>query len=159
MKLIFKKGSSLVEMLVGLSILVFVVLGFVVSFNYFVRSSILGTKTVQSYFLAEEGLEAVKSMRNNSWATNINQLISGQNYYFYFNGNSWEGTTTQSKIDNIFTRKFVLENVYRNTNGDISSSGVLDPGSKKINVFVSYNINDSVITKNLSMIITNIFGN
>ncbi|MFA5838810.1 MAG: hypothetical protein WC849_02635 [Candidatus Paceibacterota bacterium] len=154
-----KKGSSLVEMLVGLSVLIFVVLGFVVSFNYFVKNSILGTKNVQAYFLAEEGLEAIKSMRNSSWTTNINSLVSGQEYHLYFNGSNWQSTATQSKIDNVFTRKFVIENVYRGVNGDISSSGVLDPGSKKANVSVSYNVNNSVITKNLSMIITNIFGN
>ena len=154
-----KKGIGLVEMVVGLSVFIFIVLSFIVSFNYFIKNSILGTKTVQAYFLAEEGMEAIKSMRNDGWTTNINSLISGQEYYFYFNGSRWESTTAQSTIDNLFTRKFTLENVYRNISGDISSSGVLDSGSKKVNVSVSYAVNEAVITKNLSMIITNIFGN
>ena len=77
-----KKGIGLVEMIVGLSVFVLIVLSFIISLNYFIKNSILGTKTVQSYFLAEEGIEAIKSMRNNSWTTNINQLISGQEYYF-----------------------------------------------------------------------------
>jgi len=154
-----KKGIGLVEMVVGLSVFIFIVLSFIVSFNYFIKNSILGTKTVQAYFLAEEGMEAIKSMRNDGWTTNINSLISGQEYYFYFNGSHWESTTAQSTIDNLFTRKFTLENVYRNISGDISSSGVLDSGSKKVNVSVSYAVNEAVITKNLSMIITNIFGN
>jgi len=154
-----KKGIGLVEMMTGLSVFIFIVLSFIVSFNYFIKNSILGTKTIQAYFLAEEGIEAIKSMRNNSWAANINQLISGQEYYIYFNGNYWESTTTQSTIDGVFTRKFILENIYRDTNGDISSSGVLDSGSKKIDVSISYNVNEVVITKNLSTVITNIFGN
>jgi len=154
-----KKGIGLVEMMVGLSVFIFIVLSFIISFNYFIKNSILGTKTVQAYFLAEEGIEAIKSMRNNSWTVNINQLVSGQEYYLHFNGNYWESTTTQSTIDGVFTRKFILENIYRDTNGDISSSGVLDSGSKKINVFILYNINEVVVTKNLSTIITNIFGN
>lgn len=159
MRLTFKKGVGLVEMIVGLSVFVIIVLSFIISLNYFIKNSILGTKTVQSYFLTEEGLEAIKSMRNNSWATNINQLVSGQEYYFYFNGSKWESTTTPIKIDDFFTRKFNLENIYRDTNGDISSSGVLDAGSKKVNVSVSYSIKENVITKNLSTVITNIFGN
>ncbi|MEK7182161.1 MAG: hypothetical protein AAB679_00140 [Patescibacteria group bacterium] len=160
MKLILKKGVGLVEMVVGLSVFIFIVLSFIISFNYFIKNSLLGIKTVQSYFLAEEGLEAIKSMRNNSWATNINQLVSGQEYYFYFNGSKWESTTTPSMIDNFFTRKFIAENIYRDTNGDISTSGTHDSGSKKITVFISYTINNNVVkTENLSTIVTNIFGN
>jgi len=159
MKIKHEKGSSLIEMIVGLSLLVFLVLSFVISFNYFIRTSFLGTKTTQSYFLAEEGIEALKSMRNNSWNIFINPLLPGQNYYLYFNGSNWESTTSPSTVDGIFTRKFTVENIYRDVNGDISISGTLDSGSKKINVSVSYMVKDTVLTKNLSTIITNIFEN
>jgi len=159
MKIKHEKGSSLIEMIVGLSLLVFLVLSFVISFNYFIRTSFLGTKTTQSYFLAEEGIEALKSMRNNSWNIFINPLLPGQNYYLYFNGSNWESTTSPSTVDVIFTRKFTVENIYRDVNGDISISGTLDSGTKKINVSVSYMVKDTVLTKNLSTIITNIFEN
>ena len=160
MKFIFKQGIGLVEMIVGLSVFVFIVLSFIISFNYFIKNSILGIKTTQAHFLAREGLEAIKSMRNNSWATNINQFISSQEYYLYFNGNRWESTTTPVMIDNFFKRKFITENVYRDTNGDISTSGTLDSGSKKITVFISYTTNNNVVeTESMSTIITDIFGN
>jgi len=57
-------------------------------------------------------------------------------------------------------RKFITENVYRDTNGDISTSGTLDSGSKKITVFISYTTNNNVVeTESMSTIITDIFGN
>lgn len=154
-----KKGIGLVEMIVGLSVFIFIVLSFIVSFNYFIKNSILGTKTVQANFLVEEGLEAVKSIRNDSWASGIQSLVPNQEYYLIFNGAKWESTTSSVLVDNFFERKFIVENVYRDANGDISSSGTLDTGSKKITVFVSYTINDVVKTENVSTIITNIFGN
>lgn len=89
-------------------------------------------------FLAEEGIETVKILRDAGWAAYIDPLVSGTAYYPSFNSstNTWSlSTTNPGAIDGIFTRTLIFSDVYRKNSDqdivDISASDpkTLDPGT------------------------------
>lgn len=120
-------------------------------------------RQTQASFLLEEGAEAVKSIRDASWAT-ISGLTLGTNYYMTFNTgtNTWSlGTTPLGTIDGLFTRTVVLSGVSRDSNDDIVTSGGTydDARTKKVTVSVSWPLSDaSTSSKDLSFYISDIFN-
>jgi len=115
------------------------------------------TTNIQAAFLLEEGVEAVKILRDSGWGANITPLNAGTNYYLAFNGTTWKATTTNAFIDGTFERKFIVSNVNRNGNDDIAASGALDPNTKKITVSVSWLSKTGTTTKSISTYVTKLF--
>jgi type II secretory pathway pseudopilin PulG len=91
----------------------------------------------QAAYLLDEGIEGVKSIRDDAWTT-ITGLSSGTPYYLLWNGTKWTLTTTAQTVGG-FTRTIVFEDVYRDGNDDIvSSGGTLDIGTRKGTVTLSW---------------------
>ncbi|MEK9183485.1 MAG: prepilin-type N-terminal cleavage/methylation domain-containing protein [Patescibacteria group bacterium] len=155
----FNRGFGLVEVVISVSIISLSILGVMLVAQ--LSQKVIGesTKKVQAAFLAEEGIEAVKSMRDRSWQTDISLLNVGSDYYISFNGTAWVSTTTNAYLNNIFERKFVVNNVYRNVSDDIAESGALDPDTKKITVSVSWFNRNSTTTNSISTYIANLYSN
>ncbi|HEY4506386.1 MAG TPA: hypothetical protein VJJ24_02995 [Candidatus Paceibacterota bacterium] len=131
-------GFGLIEIIVGatiISVSFFVLLG--VTRNALVLSRET-SRSIRAAFLMEEGLEAVRILRDRSWATEIASLTVDTEYNLYFNGTTWVSTTTPEVIDGIFTRTFVVRNVNRDASDDIAETGTLDPGTRKIEVDVAW---------------------
>ena len=160
-KKVLQKGSGLVEILVAIFIFS-IILGALINASsaYFsgVGANLLSTKAA---YLAEEGIESVKTIRDSNW-NNISALLDNTNYYLYFDtasstNNIWKATTTASIIDNNFIRTFKVNYVYRDANGRIiSSGGSLSTTTEKLTVSVSWVSNNSTTTKSLSTYIANI---
>lgn len=151
------KGFGVMEIIVGVA---------VISISFFALMRLAATsvdvletntKNIKAAFLLEEGAEVVKILRDNSWTNNIANLNVSADYFLDFDGTTWKATTTNIKIDNFYERKFVLENVYRNGSDVISELGVLDPNTKKVTVYVSWQGIKGLITKSISLYIANIF--
>jgi Tfp pilus assembly protein PilV len=151
-----KKGISLVEVVVGVSLIAISLIGLVGAYNFYFRIALKDTTFIQASFLLEEGLEAARSIRDNDWDS-IANLISGNDYGFEYEGNSWQSTTTLSSIDGFFYRTFVVSNILRDSNDDISLSGTEDPNTKEITVTVSWFDNNSTTTKSISTYLTKLF--
>ncbi len=154
-----KKGFGMIETVVGLAIMIVVLFAVLQSYNYYLRFAFSHRYDVKAALLAEEGVEAVKFLRDSSWSKNIGGLQTGTLYSLVFDGQSWATTTTSLYIDGIFDRTFKVDSVYRNSDDDISTSGVLDPGTVRLTVNVSYNSNFGTTTKSISTYITNLFDN
>lgn len=135
-------GFTTIEVLFATAMLVIVVSSVATFYRKLVDASRATTQQIQSSMLLEEGLEAVKFIRDNGWTTEIASLTSGTTYYLYLNGGAWTTTTTPQEIDGTFARSFIVSDVYRNsTTDDISPSGggtYLDPGTKKITLSVAW---------------------
>lgn len=116
-------------------------------------------KRTQAAFLAEETIEVLRSQRDSGWASSLGTLSAGTNYFLNFDGSAWNITTTNIFVDDLFERKFVLENVYRDGNDDIAGSGTLDPRTKKIAVTVSWHAQTGTTTQSINTYITDLFGN
>ena len=174
MKIIKKqinKGFSIIEVVIVCSVLSICVFALMSSSAKSIQVSHQALRQAQATLLVEEGVEAVKSIRDNSW-TDISSLTINTDYYLFFNTstNLWSlrlsssGTSAPSgsipnyPIDSVFTRKIVVSPVYRDGNYNIASSGNLDAGTKKVTVTVSWNGQSSVVSKNLSFYISNIFN-
>ncbi|MDD5050303.1 MAG: hypothetical protein PHV93_00995 [Candidatus Pacebacteria bacterium] len=154
-----KKGITVVEVLVGASIFLVVLLGLSTALNLIIRASLQNTAKIQGTFLAEEGLEAVRVLRDQGWNANIQSLLSGTDYYLTFNGSTFQSTTTPLSVESTFLRTFRLSDVYRNASQDIAGSGTLDPKTKLITVSVSWNDHGATSTQSISTYLTNIFNN
>ena len=112
------KGLTLVEVVIATSvILVFFMALFGVN-NIYIRSAFQNANTIKATLLAEEGLEAVRFLRDASWEDNIEVLTVGQNYGLVLQSNSWETTTDNIYTDSLFERIVTFNDVYRDSNSD-----------------------------------------
>ncbi|MFA6797378.1 MAG: hypothetical protein WCR40_01580 [Candidatus Paceibacterota bacterium] len=157
-RLNIKKGVGLVEVLVAVFIFTIILSSLILISNMYLSGAGDNLKLTQAAYLAEEGVEAVKVIRDNNW-TNISDINLGQSYYLYFSTTSstWQATTTVIYVDD-FIRSFVLEEVKRNADGDISDFGDTDLKTKKLIVFVSWFGKTGETTKSLKTYITDIVG-
>lgn len=154
-----KKGIGLIEVLVAVFIFTIILSSLILVSNMYLSGAGDNLKITQAAYLAEEGVEAVKTIRDNSW-TNISNITTDQSYYLYFNvaSSTWQATTTKIYTDS-FLRSFVLDNVLRNSSTkDISDSGTVDPKTKELTVFVSWYGKTGTTTKSLETYITDIVG-
>jgi type II secretory pathway pseudopilin PulG len=159
-KINLKKGSGLVEILVAIFIFSIILGSLIEASNMYLSGAGESIKTAQGAYIAEEGIEAVKILRDTSW-TNVSSLTDNTNYYLYFDtssstNNTWIATSTVNSVD-AFARTFKTNAVYRDSNGRIvTSGGTLDTNTEKITVSVSWNSKNGTTTKTLSTYITNI---
>lgn len=159
-KINFKKGTGLVEILIAIFIFSIILGSLITVGNMYISESGESLKNAEAAYIAQEGIEAVKTIRDNNWS-NISNLTNNVNYYLYFDtssstNNIWLATTTVYSVD-FFTRTFQLNPVYRDSNGRIvANGGTLDVNTKKIIVYVSWKSKSATTTKNLSTYITNV---
>lgn len=154
-----KSGFGLLEIIVGIALISISVFGVTSASAVSLRAMDDALNNVKASFLLEEGVEAIKILRDTSWSLNIAPLVSGNSNYLNFNGLNWQTTSLNIFIDDRFERKFVLENVLRDVNYDIADSGALDANTKKFTVSVSWQEREGTTTKQISGYITNIFNN
>jgi prepilin-type N-terminal cleavage/methylation domain-containing protein len=155
-----KAGFSLIEVLIACSIISLTTIALTSAASKGVELSNRALRQVQANMLVEEGVEAVKSIRDTNWAT-ISSLSLNTNYYLTFNinTNTWSlDTTSITPVDGIFTRVVVISEVNRDSNDDIASSGTVDVGIKRVNVAVSWPLKDNTVSKNITFYLTNIFN-
>ena len=158
-KILRKKGTGLIEIILGLSIVLLGVFALLKTYNYYLKFALSHRHDAKVALLLEEGIEAIKILRDVSWSQKIATLSSGSVYNFEFVNSTWNATTSRKYLDGIFDRTFVLSDVYRNSNDDIAGSGVLDSSTKKAVVSVAYHGIVGTTTKSVSVYITNLFSN
>ena len=155
-----KRGFVLVEALVASAILCLVLAAGIGAFLLSIRTSLGNAQEVQSAFLAEEGLEALRILRDNGWSANIASQTASTTFYIAFNGSTWLATTSNRYIDNTFERSVVLYNVNRDSSQDIvTSGGTQDSNSRKVVVSVSWKTPSGTSTRTLSAYMSNVFSN
>lgn len=118
---------------------------------------------IRANFLAEEGIEAMRFLRDKGWDANLADLSPGTNYYLSFSTTTsvWSvGPVPLAYIDSIFERKISIEKVYRDLNDNIvSTGGAEDINSKKINITVLWNARGATSTAQLSTYLSDMFNN
>lgn len=160
-KISFKKGSGIVEILIAISIFTIILGSLITTSNMYLSGAQANLTSTKGAYIAQEGIEAIKTMRDFSW-DNVGDLIDNTDYYLYFDTSSttnfvWKATSTASYIDSIFVRTFKINSVYRDLNGRIvESGGILDANTKKVSVAVSWMSKSSTTTKNLTTYIADI---
>ena len=153
------RGFGLVEVVVGAAIVATTFVALASSFNIFVRAGLQNTAHIQAAYYAEEGLEAVRYLRDAGWRANIAVTAITTTHYLSFGG-VWALSTTPSTV-NGFTRTVVFNDVYRdNDTKDIVAAGggsSLDGNARKVTVQVSWTGAPSPVR--IETYLTNLFNN
>ena len=95
----FEKGQSLVELVVAIGIFVIIAssLALLIFSSYDARR--LAAEITQANFLAEEGLEATRSIRDNNW-----QGLTSGDYGLIISGGRWQFSGSSDITDGRFRR-------------------------------------------------------
>lgn len=141
-----KRGFGLVEIVIASAIISATIFSLVYVFVIATRLEAQASNKIRANFLAEEGLEVLRLLRDASWSSYLAPLNTSTTYYLSFNAaaSAWSIVTTNpGQIDGLFSRKITLENVSRAPlTDDIEATYNAandDPDTKKINVEVSWN--------------------
>lgn len=154
-----KRGFGIAEVIVAAALISASIYGLLSVSQNFLRLSRETSHSVKASYLLEEGVEAIRSIRDRGWTANITPLLTDTTYYLHWDGEIWEATTTPELIDDFFTRVFVVDNVYRDANDDIAETGTLDPDTKKFTVSVSWPTQSGATTaRSVSTYYTNFFN-
>jgi prepilin-type N-terminal cleavage/methylation domain-containing protein len=154
-----KRGFSLVEIIIGSAIIATSFVAIIGVNNYVLKNSLRHPYKTQSVYLAQEGIEALRIIRDRSYGTNIAPLSIGSTYYLHFNGITWISTTTPNLVDGVFTRNFILGDVYRDGNFNIANTGTLDSNSRLVTVNVMWRDENGTSTRQLQSYLFNTFNN
>ena len=154
--MITDKGITIIEILIVITIVAFLLLGFFQLSSFSFRVTQHNEKQIKAINLAQEEIEAVRNIRDESW-DNISSLAMGADYYPAKSGlpPKWY-LSAGSEAINSFNRKVVFENVVRDVNDDIvESGGVNDPNTKKVIATVSWAEGEKTLYVELITYITN----
>ncbi len=156
----YNRGASLVEVIIGSAILTIVFISLGGAAQYLLRFSQDANTRIRSAFLASEGIEVARLLRDQSWNTAIAPLSVGTPYYLEFSGTAWRATTTPVIVDGVFARTFVLNQVSRDAFDDIvSSGGTNDTDARKVTVTVTWSSRGIQRQDIISTYLTNLFKN
>lgn len=135
-----QKGITAVEILIAVSIAAVVLVTASYSIFNFVNSAREVAEKTQALYLAEDGLELTRYVRDNAW-TNISTLSLNTPYYLDATSSYVHITTSPETVGN-FSRSIAFQNVYRNSTDDIvastTSGSVADDKSKYVTVTVTW---------------------
>lgn len=108
MRTINQQGFFLVEILLAGAVLTLIVAGLVGMLIYGQESTILSGERARATFLAEEGLEATRVIRNAAYAN-----LTNGNYGLIVSGGNWTFSGTTDATD-IFTRQITISDLGTN---------------------------------------------
>jgi len=153
------RGFGVLEILIASAVIstAFISLFFVFMLSQ--RAVVRASEKVLANFIAEEGLEIMRHLRDQSWSANLAPLAPGASYYLSFDAGSsaWSITTSNPGfVDGIFERTVSVVSVMRNGADDIvSAGGIVDPDTWKIIVTAAWGERSI----NTETYLTNIFEN
>ncbi len=156
-----RKGFTLIEIVLVASILSVFMVSLFGYYQKILEVSKETTRYIHSGFLLEEGVEAMKLLRDASWSLRIAPLSTTTTYYLYWTGGTWSATTTPATIENLFTRTVLITDVRRDASDNIVTTGTYDSGTKKIRVNVSWPKKGAgaSTSESVETYITNLFNN
>ncbi len=132
------KGFTLVELLIAGAVIA-IAFTAIVGFLLFSQNITLKSqRNTEAVGLAEQAMEAVRKLRDDSWTSNIATLTVGTTYYPSVSGNQWTLVTINPNSSSYYTTKIVLSDVNRDSNDNISAAGTNDPNTKKVVTTVSW---------------------
>lgn len=132
-----EQGITLIEVIIALSIItiMLVVVGYSVMSYVHARTELLDD--VKTAYLAEEGFEIVRALRDADW-TAFEVLAIGGDHYLAVATTTVAFSATPEFIGTDFFRTVTVANVYRDADDDIVPStepgATLDPESRLVTV-------------------------
>lgn len=100
------KGFFTIEALLSSTILILIVTAFMGAYIYGSESTALAGQRARAVFLAEEGLEAARNIRDGSFAN-----LSNGNKGLAISGNQWNFSGTSDATDGFYTRQLTFSSI------------------------------------------------
>jgi Tfp pilus assembly protein PilV len=123
-----KKAFSVIEIMLASALFLVMAISISSLLAQTYSSSRLGNEQSIATQYAAEGLDAVRSIKNQSFSSLINTTGSG----VAVSGGVWTFSGTSTVLDGEYVRTIAITDVYRDVNGNIvSSGGTLDSSTKK----------------------------
>lgn len=147
----FQMGLSIIELIIAMALFMIVAGGLVITVLSSFSSTRLAKEELVASSLAEEGLEAVESTRNQSWVNLAPGIygLSNSGGIWIFSGSS------DVDVSGKYTRTVTISAVQRDANGEIvSTGGTVDGSSYLVEVAVSW---DFTPTRNNSVQLSQYF--
>jgi len=156
-----QKGQTLIEVIIAMGVLAIIFTGSwqVIHNSYMsIRRETVG---IEAHYLVVEGMEGIKSMRDEDW----NVLDNDGTYHFEYNDidpeNKYLELISGEESINGFTRRIEISSVGRNSDtGKITDTSdplyVLDPDTKLVDVIVEWQINNITYTDSESIYLTKV---
>lgn len=127
-------GFGIIEIIVAVAIFVIIAVTAVSTVVQTFSTNRLAKEETLASFFAQEGVEAVRSIKNQNW----NNLSYGT-FGLDNSSGKWQFLGSSDTNDK-YTRQIVLSEVYRNETGNvIESGGTLDDDTYKLDSTVSWN--------------------
>lgn len=132
-------GFSVVEVMLAVALFMIFATGMVGAVLHGLDNNRLsGEQTIANQYAAE-GVEAARSIRNQTYANLVNSSGTG----VVITGGVWTLSGTNNIYDK-YTRVLTVSNVQRDSNGNIvTSGGTFDANTKKVVSTVSWNVNSA----------------
>lgn len=152
-----QRGFGLIEIVVGSAIITLALFGILAVAQQSLRISDYSLKDMQAGFLAEEGAEALRNIRDLSWQNFYALPVSTTLYLSFTEGaaSRFATTTANIYIDG-FERSFIVTPVYRDGSDRIAASGTLDTGTRKVQISVAWPNRGATTTKTIDLYLTDI---
>ncbi|MEX1026739.1 MAG: hypothetical protein WD049_01845 [Candidatus Paceibacterota bacterium] len=157
----FNRGVSFVEIIIATSIIILIITGIVSAYSFWINEHRVSTDRVVNAMLLEEGVEAVRSIRDRNWSE-LATLSTSDTHYLSFatTTSTWSITTEPEWIDSSYKRWFEVRDVERDGNDMITESGgTVDPNTKKVTVYATWNNTSGTTTREVSSYFANLFEN
>lgn len=153
----YQKGFGMVEVLIASGIMSVVIVTIIGVYHSLAELSLENTPKIQAAFLLEEGTEAIRLMRDTTWAR-VASTTLGTTYYLRWQSGSWVATTSPQMVD-IFTRTIVFSSVQRDGSFNIvNSGGSVDNSSRKATIAVTWPTQNGTSSRSIDMYIFNTFN-
>ncbi|MBI2034422.1 MAG: type II secretion system protein [Candidatus Levybacteria bacterium] len=131
---LFQRGQSLIEILVVMGLAAVLLPAIITGLVATREGKAQEKQRIAAVALLQEAQEALRDIRDSGWSN----MANNGTFHPAVSGSSWILSADQETIG-LFTRKIVLSDVYRNISGAIvSSGGMLDPSTKKVDITVSW---------------------
>ena len=135
----YDAGFGLVEIVVITAVVT-------AAFTSFLEAGVLAVRLIraekenlEATLLAQESMEAARSLRDESWDDNIAALSSGVSYYPIIENSKWKfAAIPPGPVNDKYTRYVIFNDVYRDAQDRIAPSGTLDSGTKKLTARVTW---------------------
>jgi prepilin-type N-terminal cleavage/methylation domain-containing protein len=126
-----QQGFSVIEVILAAALFVILASGAVAAILQGLQSNRLGEEQSVANQFASEGIEAVRSIKNQSFANLINSGGTG----IAQNSGVWAFSGSTNTLSSKYTRVVTISDVQRDGSGNIvASGGTLDPATKKSDI-------------------------
>lgn len=134
-----QKGFGLIEIVIATAVITLALSAFLHGGALALRLLNAEKENLETALLAKEGLNAVRSLRDEAW-NNVASSTVGTTYYPVIENGKWRlSTSDPGVINGKYTRKIIFDRVYRNNSDQIASAGNEDSNTRKATVEISGN--------------------